>query len=124
MYDPALMDHAEEYFSLTKKKYENLMFNVANGEALSNIAGECDPIRDIKMDTEIFGGIKREAERSAAALVALMTEILEDPRSFVYLQATLGSSELARIFDEALKQFGKVCESNGETLLEEQVGCA
>jgi len=121
--DPNFLTHVEKYYSLAEQKGIELMIDVAKGEALNQIEAECDPIRDLQMDWEGLGAIRFQAKRSAAKLVNFLVEILEDPRSTVYMQNHFGSKELADIFHEALEQFGKVCESDGTTLFEEQTGC-
>jgi len=121
--DPVVIKHAVGYYSYTKKKYRQMMEDVASGEALSRIAGDCDGIKDLKFTVGDVGLIKLKARKAASTLVHLMIDILEDPNVDKNIEDTLGNSELARIFEQAKDKIGRVCESGGKTLSEVQIEC-
>jgi len=117
--------YAEFYHSITTTEYLSLGAKLAEGEALSSIAGQCDPIKDLGIDSETVGLINLSAERAGKLLVQLYIEILEDPRTKVYIQEHFGDKVLADTFEVAREKFGKICKTDGKnaTLLEEDLEC-
>merc|ERR1712060_399066 len=63
--------YAEVYHSINTTEYLSLGAKLAEGEALSSIAGQCDPIKDLGIDSETVGLINLSAERAGKLLVQL-----------------------------------------------------